>query len=131
MKQLLVLVVAVLFATTGVAKATSYSGTATATKMNGIPLSYSTSCTFIVDNNGYLNGDFTVGPHTIYLDSEEVITGPGTYPVNGYITLGNRNIPFSGTVKITSHSDTELIFTCNVKALNSGESAFSFSGTAN
>jgi hypothetical protein len=131
MKQLLFLVVAILFATTGVAKATTYSGTATATKMNGIPLTYSTSCSFEVDDSGYLSGAFAVGPHTIFIDSDEAITGAGVYDVSGYITLSNQSIPFSGTVTVSNYSDTELVFTCNVTALSFLESVFSFSGTAN
>jgi hypothetical protein len=129
MKQLFFLVVAVLFAT-GVANATTYSGTATATQMNGITVNSTASSDFVLDAKNNLSGNFSVGPHDIVINSTEPVTGTGNFGVSGSITLLGIEIPFSGTATVTTLSSTTLAFTCNVTALGFLASVFSFSGTA-
>lgn len=108
----------------------TYSGEATPLKMNGITLSNSKqyACDFEI-SNGILVGNFTVGPHDIYLESTSEISGTGTYPVKGYIKLG-LTLPFSGTVTVTEADGNNLSFTAVVFLKRTRlESDFEFTGS--
>ena len=108
-----------------------YAGKATPTKMNGLPITSGKSydCEYAIES-GYLSGSFTVGPHTVIMNSKEEITGAGTYAVSGKITLGFINFSFSGNVIVTEADGSNLEFSCHVVTENLGAvSEFSFVGT--
>ena len=109
----------------------TYSGVAVPTRMNGVPISSGKeyNCAFEI-SNGILEGDFTVGPHDVYMLSSTVITGVGTYPVTGYIILLGFKMPYTGIVTVTDLDGNSLSFTCNAHLSKTGlESDFSFTGT--
>lgn len=108
-----------------------YSGKATPSKMNGIDITSGKSyaCKFTI-SNGILSGNFTVGPHTISLESTQQITGTGTYVVKGKITLANVPMTFSGTISVTQLNGTTLDFSAKVNLDFWGtESDFTFTGS--
>lgn len=108
-----------------------YAGKATPTIMNGLPVTSGKSydCEYSIES-GYFSGSFTVGPHTVTMNSEEEITGVGTYVVSGEITLLGRGIPFDGTITVTAADGSNLEFSCHVETKNLGAvSEFSFVGT--
>lgn len=108
-----------------------YAGKATPTIMNGLPVTSGKSydCEYSIES-GYFSGSFTVGPHTVTMNSEEEITGVGTYVVFGEITLLGRGIPFDGTITVTAADGSNLEFSCHVETKNFGAvSEFSFVGT--
>lgn len=109
----------------------TYSGEATPTKMNGIALTNPKlyACDFEI-SNGILMGDFKVGPHYVSLESKSEITGPGTYPVSGYIKLLGVKNYFSGSVTIIEADGNQLSFTAVVYLRITGfESDFEFTGS--
>lgn len=108
-----------------------YAGKATPTIMNGLPITSGKSydCEYSIES-GRLSGSFTVGPHTVIMNSKEEITGVGTYAVSGKITLGILNFDFSGNVIVTVADGSHLEFSCHVETDNLGSvSEFSFVGT--
>ncbi len=109
----------------------TYNGHATPTVMNGINLSGNKqyACAFSIDNNDYLDGSFTVGPHAIEMHSLTALSGPGTYNVEGTIRILIGTYPFSGTITVTSMDGTNLVFSSNIYTSWGSNSQFSFSGT--
>lgn len=108
-----------------------YAGKATPTIMNGLPVTSGKSydCEYSIES-GYLSGEFEVGPHTVIMESEEKITGVGTYAVSGKITLLGVGFSFNGTITVTAADGSNLEFSCHVATVNLGAvSEFSFAGT--
>lgn len=109
----------------------TYSGHATPTIMNGIPLSSGKqyACDFTIDGNDYLQGSFTVGPHVVNMQSLTALNGPGTYNVTGTIRILIGTYNFTGTITVTSMDGTNLAFHCSVYTAWGLNSQFNFSGT--
>lgn len=108
----------------------TYAGKAYATKMNGNSVSnllsgpYSTTFTI---TDGVLEGSFYVGPHKVYITSDD-ITGAGTYKASGSIKMiiTQKTSEFSGTLTVTQVDGTDLVFTCSVATESGSTSEFSF-----
>jgi hypothetical protein len=131
MKKFLLLLIVAVFAV-GAAHAATYSGTAHATKMNGISIDYTAACSYTIDDQtGILTGSFSAGPHDVSMQSTQAITGAGTYNVSGTISLGGIPIRFSGTINVGTYNSTTLSFSCSAVALWFLVSEFTFNGTTN
>lgn len=111
-----------------------YLGSAQPTMMNGIPITNNKTydCEYTIDKDGYLHGEFTVGPHKVIMDSDEPITGPNVtngYSVSGTITLGIIDFDFKGKVYVSVVDKSNLKFDCDVRTNTLGtQSKFSFTG---
>lgn len=109
----------------------TYVGNATPTMMNGNPVSGSLqrpySGTFTI-SNGILSGSFNVGPHRFSINSEEEITGVGTYEVTGRIEMliTGDTYPFTGQISVTEVDGTNLQFSCTAETVDGKTSEFSF-----
>lgn len=107
---------------------TSYTGTATTSKMFGRTVVYTVDATYTVDADGYLSGGFSVGggTHTVELQSTKPISSSFTdIPVTG----SAAGYDFTGTVSGTLASGV-LTFTCTctVGGSSSTETVFTFVG---